>query len=155
DPRQFALVTLGMIACLLYSIYCDPAFTMIPAISWSVAFATVVLHPLRLDDVAIRAAAIACCLAVLVVSGAAIYLYSLSEYSSRVQYAAIVDRVRGIGFVTIFTLSSLIYYFYIAFAVGLVAGFFAARGPGKGAHTGRCLFMVFLSGIQRRLLAAA
>src|SRR5215470_12979749 len=81
--RQFALATAGMAACLFYSIYCDPAFTMIPAVSWSVAFAAVVFWPPRLKSIALRGAPISACLAALVLSGAAVYLYTLSRQSAR------------------------------------------------------------------------
>src|SRR5262249_50330885 len=100
DPKQFVLITIGIIACLFYSIYCDPAFTMIPAISWAAAFATVWLYPLRLNGIALRGAALVCCLGALIASGAAVYLYSLSEYSARIHYAQIVDRVRSVDLVT-------------------------------------------------------
>jgi hypothetical protein len=146
SPRQFVFVTIGIAACLFYSIYCDPAFTMIPAVSWAVAFATVLLYPPRLNEIAIRGAAVVCCLGLLVVSGAAVYLYSLSEYSARIQYAAVVDRIRNIGQVTVCSFSSFIYYFYIAFALGLAAGLLAARGRARTLVMAAALSWLFYLG---------
>src|SRR5262249_7431917 len=77
--RRFLLITIGIYVCLLYSVYCDPPFTMIPAISWSVAFAVVTVVPLCLRAVAVPGGAIVLCLAGFLISGVAVDLSPLSS----------------------------------------------------------------------------
>ena len=113
---------------ILYSIYCDPLFTMIAATSWFVPFAVVTLSRFDLRSVITRGAALACCLAVLIVSGAAIYLYTLSQFTARVQFAATVDRPRGAVYVSAMTYSPNMKYFYLACAAGWVLGLLLLRG---------------------------
>jgi hypothetical protein len=126
--RQFILVSGGITACVLYSIYSDPAFATIPALGWSVAFATVAVLAPRPRVAALRLGALACCFAVLIATGALIYLYTFSHFSARVEYAHVVDRVRGVGLVTLFSLSSRLSYFYAAFAAGGLLALVFARG---------------------------
>src|SRR3984893_4031902 len=59
--RRIALIAAGILALLSYSLCCDPLWTMVDGISWSVAFAVVVLSPLQLKTIALRAAALAGC----------------------------------------------------------------------------------------------
>src|SRR5262249_37753568 len=104
--RTFAWTAVAITALIFYSIYCDPLFTMIAATSWFVPFAVVTLGRFDLRSVITRGAALACCLVVLVVSGAAVYLYTLSEFTARVQFAEMVDRPRGPEYVSAMTYSA-------------------------------------------------
>jgi hypothetical protein len=135
-------ITIALIACILYSVYCDPAFAMIPAISWALAFTTVTLCPFRLRTVAIRGAAIACCSAMLMVSGVAVYLYTISQYSARVQYAQTVDRVRDIDTITIFPDAR----FHLVILASLLLGLVLARGRIKGLIAAAFLSWIFYIG---------
>ena len=95
DPgswRRILLITAGIFALLFYSLCCDPLWTMVDGISWSVAFAVVVLSPLQLKTIALRAGALACCGIVLFLAGALEYLRTLSQYTARVQFPALADR---------------------------------------------------------------
>src|SRR5262245_47783267 len=139
---RFAQITIGMVACLLYSVYSDPAFAMIPAISWAVAFATVTFCPLRLRLVAVRSAAIACCFAALIVSGIGTYLYTMSQYSARVQYAQSVDRVRGVETVTSFSNPR----FYLILAASLLVGLVTTRGRTRALILATVLSWLFYLG---------
>jgi hypothetical protein len=129
--RRVVLIALGITACGLYSTYCDPAFAMIPAFSWAAAFAVVTVWPSGLRAVALRGAALAGSLLVFIVSGAAVYLYTLSHYSARVHYARTVDRVRIPEQASALFFSGQLHLFYLAFAVGVLAGLVAARGRAR------------------------
>src|SRR5262245_37144991 len=126
--RAFAGTAAGISVLTLYSIYCDPLFTMIAATSWLVSFAVVTLSRFDLRSVITRGAALACCLVVLVISGAATYLYTLSKYTARVQFAEMVDRPRGPEYVSAMTYSANMKYFYVACAAGWVLGLLLLRG---------------------------
>ena len=129
--RTVAATGAGILILILYSIYCDPVFTMLAAIGWSVPFAVVALGTLRLRTIMVRCAALAGCLGVFLLSGVATYLYTLSQYTARVQYAETVDRVRGPQLVSAMTYSANMKYFYVACAIGWLAGLVALRGRGR------------------------
>ena len=120
--RSWGVKAAGISALVLYSIYCDPLFTMIPAIGWAAAFATVTLSPLHLRTILLRAAALGCCFAVLLLSGAAEYLYTLAQYTSRVQYAYAFDRPREAAYVSAMIYSPNMRYFYLACVLGWLIG---------------------------------
>ena len=129
--RVFMLQTAGIFALVLYSIFCDPLWSMVAAISWAVPSAVVTLGPLRPKEIVPRIAALGCCLALMLVSGVAGYLYTLSQFTARVQYAHVVDRVRGPDFISAMTYSSNMKYFYLACAVGCLAGLVFLSGRAK------------------------
>ncbi|MFL5069469.1 MAG: hypothetical protein ACJ8D9_07750 [Xanthobacteraceae bacterium] len=129
--RAFASVAAAISMLVLYSIYCDPLWTMIAAISWAVPFAVVTLSPLRLNTIITRAAALGCCLALLLFSGAAVYLYTLSQYTARVQFAPALDRERGPALVSAMSYSFTMKYFYIACVLGWLLGLLTLRGRAR------------------------
>src|SRR5215216_314849 len=92
--QSLGLTTAGITVLVFYSVYCDPLWTMLAAISWATPFAVVTFSALRLSTIAGRGAAFGCCLALLVLTGAAGYLYTLSRYSQRVYFADYLDRPR-------------------------------------------------------------
>ena len=79
----------------------------------------------------LRAAALGCCLALLLISGVAFYLATLSQYSARAQYAAVVDRPRMPQYVSAMTYSPNMKYFYFACALGWLFGFVFLRGRAR------------------------
>src|SRR5215831_7328751 len=85
--RDFIFATGGIFALLLYSLSCDPLWTMISGIGLLAAFAVVALSPLRVRPVLVRCAALGCCLVLLLISGAIGYVYTLSQYSTRVWFS--------------------------------------------------------------------
>src|SRR5262249_54154249 len=95
---------------------------------WAAAFATVTVSPLHLRTILVRAAAIGCCLAVLLLSGAAEYLYTLAQYTARVQYAYAFDRPHEAGYVTAMTYSHNMMSFYLYFMSGWLIGLLTLRG---------------------------
>src|SRR5207247_2154759 len=68
--RLFSLITTCIFASLLYSIYCDPMWTIVHAVSWTVPFAVVALCSWNWRTILVRCAALSCCLGVLLFSGA-------------------------------------------------------------------------------------
>src|SRR5262249_29476652 len=63
----------------------DPLWTMVSGLAWIVPFAVVAFSPLRRDTILVRCAVFASCAIVLLLSGALEYVYSLSQYTARVQ----------------------------------------------------------------------
>lgn len=141
--REVLWISAAISVCVLYSIYCDPAFTMIAASSWVMAFVCVTLLPLGSRGILMRGGALALAFGVLTISGAAVYLYTISEYSSRVQYAAVVDRVRSLPLVTHFNALENEYYFYVAFIALWICGLVTARGRTRVLVAAAALSWVF------------
>ncbi len=129
--RTFGLTSVGIFALVFYSIYCDPLWTMIAAISWAVPFTVVTLSQLRLKTILVRAAALGCCFGMLLLSGVAGYLYTLSQYTARVQFAEVLDRVRGPQYVSAMTYSPNMKTFYLACALGWLLGLVTLRGRAR------------------------
>jgi hypothetical protein len=129
--RRIGLITAGIFAMMLYSLYCDPLWTMVDGISWSVAFAVVVLGPLRLKTIALRAVALCLCGIVLFLSGALQYLRTLSQYTARVQFPAVADRPRMVEFVSTVFVSPNTKYFYLACALGWLLGIALLRARAR------------------------
>jgi hypothetical protein len=114
--RMFGLITAAIFAL------CSTAF------SWSVAFAVVTLSPIKLKAILVRGAALGCCLALLFLTRALEYLYTLSQYTARVQFSAVVDHPRMVEFVSIAFYSPTTKYNYLACALGWLLGIFTLRG---------------------------
>ena len=129
--RNAALATAGIAALLFYSLYCDPLWTMVNGISWALAFAVVTFGALRWRTVLLRCGVVACCLALILVSGAAEYLYTLSQYTSRVQFPLVVDRVRRPELVSALTYSPNMKTFYLGCMLGWLIGLVASRGRSR------------------------
>jgi hypothetical protein len=126
--HTFGLLTAGIFALLLYSLVCDPLWTMIDGLSWSVAFAVVALSPFNLKAILIRGAALGCCLLLLFLTRALEYVYTLSQYTARIQFAAVVDRPRLAPFISTAFDSSAMKFYYLACALGWLLGILALRG---------------------------
>jgi hypothetical protein len=129
--RSISLITAGIFAMMFYSLYCDPLWTMVDGISWSVAFAVVVLGPLRLKTIALRLAALGFCGIVLFLSGPLEYLRTLSQYTARVQFPAVADRPRMVEFVSTVFLSPNTKYFYLACGLGWLLGIALLRARAR------------------------
>jgi hypothetical protein len=129
--RSFGLITAGIFGLLFYSLYCDPLWTMVNGISWSVAFAVVTFGPLRMKTILVRCAALGSSVALLIASGAAEYLYTLSQYTARVQFPEVLDRERGPGLASALFYSPNMKYYYLACALGWLLGLLALRGRSR------------------------
>lgn len=156
--RSFVPMTGGIAALLFFSIFCDPLWTMISGISWSVAFAVIAFGSLRTKTILVRCAALACFLALIVASGVAEYFYTLSRYTARVQFAEVLDRERGPGLASALSYSPNMRYFYLACGLGWLLGLLGLRGRSRlfvVAGTVSWLFYVAYSVIYLLLLDAA
>jgi hypothetical protein len=129
--RRISLIIAGICAMMFYSLYCDPLWTMVDGISWSMAFAVVVLGPLRLKTIALRLAVLGSCGIVLLFSGALEYLRTLSQYTARVQFPAVADRPRMVEFVSTVFVSPNTKYFYLACALGWLLGIALLRARAR------------------------
>jgi hypothetical protein len=126
--RNTALATAGISTLLFYSLYCDPLWTLVDGISWALPFAVVTFGSLRWRTILTRCAVLGFCLALLVVSGAAEYLYTLSQYTARVQFPLVLDRVRGPVLVSALSYSPNMKTFYVGCMLGWLIGLIALRG---------------------------
>jgi hypothetical protein len=126
--RDISLMTAGIFILLLYGVYEDPLWTMFNGMAWAVPFAVVVFGSLKPRTILIRCAALACCFVLFLVSGVLEYLYTLSQYTARVQFADTLDRVRGVGLTSALSFSAYMKTFYLACLVGWLLGLFTLRG---------------------------
>src|SRR5262249_11139685 len=126
--RTFSLLTAAISALLFYSLFCDPLWTMVDGFSWSVAFTVVTLSPMNLKAILVRGAAIGCSLVLLFLTRALEYVYTLSQYTARVQIDAVVDRTRLLPFVSTAFDSSATKFYYAACVLCWLLGIWALRG---------------------------
>jgi len=144
--RSFGWITTSIFVLLLYSLYCDPLWSAVNGFSWAVPFAVVTFGALERRTILLRCAALGCSFALLLLSGAAGYLYSLSQYTARVQFAAALDRARELNLVSAVSYASDMKYFYLACAAGWLLGLASLRGrPRLLVATASISFCVFLA----------
>jgi hypothetical protein len=74
--RNFVLVAAVSAALVWYSLYCDPLWSVVTAISWGVPFAVVAFSPLRLKAIVLRCSALTITVVLLVLSGLLLYVYT-------------------------------------------------------------------------------
>jgi hypothetical protein len=130
--RSFAVITAGIFGLLLYSLCCDPLWSTVSGLSWALAFAIVAFSPIRAKAVLIRCAALVCCAILLGISGAAEYLFTLLQYTLRVQFPAVGDRFRFPGYeASVLFYSPYMKYFYLVWALGWLLGLLTLRGRGR------------------------
>jgi hypothetical protein len=94
EPPQVFLIGAALFALLFYSLYCDPLWTLVSGIAWMVPFAVVTFSRLRRGTIAVRCAALGGPLALLLLSGALKYTYSLSQYTARARFPDLLRRPR-------------------------------------------------------------
>jgi hypothetical protein len=144
--QRFSLITGGIFLLLLYSVYLDPLWTMVNGISWAVAFGIVTICPFRRKTILLRAGALSCIVVVLVVSGVAEYLYTLSQYTFRVQFPAVVDRERTLALATAAAYSPNMMPVYGVCALGWLLGLLMGRGRMRVvAAAAAASFVVFVA----------
>ena len=83
----------GLLGLLFYSLYCDPLWTAVSGLAWIAPFAVVTFSPAGRDTILIRCAVLGGCVAVLLLSGALEYVYSLSQYTARVQFTDLLAPI--------------------------------------------------------------
>jgi hypothetical protein len=93
-----------------------------------VPFAVVALSPLRLKAILIRCAALGITLALLLVSGALLYVYTLTQYTSRVFFPALMERPFAPSYASILFTSPNGKYLYGLCLLGWIVGLVSAAG---------------------------
>src|SRR5499427_6764796 len=126
-PQVF-IIAAAILVLLFYSLYCDPLWTMVSGVAWIVPFGVVTFGPLRRDTILVRCAVLGGCVAVLLLSGALEYVYSLSQYTARVQFPDLLQRARSLDTTSVFFVSKYAKYFYWACAPGWALGIWRLRG---------------------------
>jgi hypothetical protein len=126
-PQVF-IIAAGILGLLFYSLYCDPLWTMVSGVAWVVPFGVVTFGPLRRDTILVRCAVLGGCVAVLLLSGALEYVYSLSQYTARVQFPDLLQRPRALVTTSVVFLSKYAKYFYWSCVPGWVLGIWLLRG---------------------------
>src|SRR5215831_17041233 len=129
-PQVF-IIAGGILMLLFYSLYCDPLWTMVSGVAWIVPFGVVAFGSLRRDTILVRCAVLAGCVAVLALSGALEYVYSLSQYTARVQFPDLLQRARSLETTSVFFVSKYAKYFYWACAPGWALGIWRLRGRSR------------------------
>src|SRR5262249_34479633 len=114
--RPQVLLIIGVVLPLLlfYSLYCDPLWTMVSGLAWVVPFGVVTFTPFRRDIIVVRCAVLGVCVGILFLSGALDYVYSLSQYTARVQFPDLLGRPRVPLFASAIFHSKFARYFYWA-----------------------------------------
>ena len=126
-PQVFIFAA-GILMLLFYSLYCDPLWTMVSGVAWIVPFGVVAFAWPRRDKILVRCAVLAGCVAVLALSGALEYVYSLSQYTARVQFPELLQRPRALETTSVFFVSKYAKYFYWACVPGWALGIWLLQG---------------------------
>src|SRR5258708_16746014 len=126
--RNFLLITAAITALIFYSLYCDPLWSVVTAISWAVPLTVVAFSPLRIKTIALRCAALAVTLALLALSGPLPYAYTLTQSTARVYFSEVSERPFIIGYGSILLISPDAKYHYRLCIVGWAIGLIFARG---------------------------
>jgi hypothetical protein len=128
DPPKVFFIAGGLFGSLFYSLYCDPLWTMVSGLAWIVPFGIVTFNPLRRDAIFVRCAVLGGCVALLFLSGALDYVYSLSQYTARVQFPDLLQRPRLPQTTSVIFKSKFAAYFYWSCLLGWVLGIWLLRG---------------------------
>src|SRR5712691_1153210 len=144
--RDFVLAAGGIFLLLLYSLYCDPLWTMVSGISWAVPFAVVALSPLNVRGILVRLAALAGCTVLLFLVGALEYAYTLSQYTARVQFSNLVHRVPSLQLASYLFVKPVAVLHYGVCLLGWFLGFLILRDRRRTlAVAGFVTFAFFLA----------
>jgi len=126
--RDFVWYTAGITVLIFYSLCCDPLWSTVGGIGWAVPFAVVALSPLCFKAILTRCAALGVCLALLLVSGALLYVYTLTQYTSRVYFSVLVERAFAPSFASSLFSSPYAKYYYGLCLLGWIVGLVSAVG---------------------------
>ena len=118
----------GLLGLLFYSLYCDPLWTALSGLAWIPPFAVVTFSPARRDTILIRCAGLGGCVAVLLLSGALEYVYSLSQYTARVQFTDLLERSRTPELTSVLFRSEFAKWFYCLCVPGWALGIWLLHG---------------------------
>jgi hypothetical protein len=142
---SFVLFTSGLFLLLLYSLYCDPLWSMVSAISWTVAFAVVAFSRLHAGTILVRCAALACCGILFLAGGVLEYLYTLTQYTARVQFPSLITRPADLAYGSVLFTTVFGRYLYGACIFGWMLGFIALTGRPRVLVTAAAVSFAFLA----------
>ena len=128
ERPQMWFIAGGLLGLLFYSLYCDPLWTAVSGLAWIVPFAVVTFSAGRRDIILARCAVLGGCVVVLLLSGALEYVYSLSQYTARVQFPDLLERPRALLFTSVLFRSKYAAYFYCWCVPGWALGIWLLRG---------------------------
>src|SRR5712691_8730260 len=131
DPgrvRDILPIAVDVAALIFYSLYCDPLWSVISAMSWAVPLAVVAFSPLRMKAIVLRCTALAVTVALLGVSGPLLYAHTLTQSTARVYFSAASERAFSIGYASMLFFSPNAKYFYGLCILGWAIGLILARG---------------------------
>jgi hypothetical protein len=128
ERPQVWFIAGGLLGLLFYSLYCDPLWTAVSGLAWIVPFAVVTFSPARRNTILARWAVLGGCVAVLLLSGALEYVYSLSQYTARVQFPDLLERSRARELTSVLFRSQYAAYFYGCCVPGWALGIWLLRG---------------------------
>jgi hypothetical protein len=131
ERPQMWFIASGLLGLLFYSLYCDPLWTAVSGLAWIVPFAVVTFSPGRRDTILARCAVLGGCVVVLLLSGALEYVYSLSQYTARVQFPDLLERPRTPLFTSMIFRSKYAAYFYCWCVPGWALGIWLLRGRAR------------------------
>ena len=147
DWPRVLFIAGSLLGLLFYSLYCDPLWTMVSGLAWIVPFGVVAFSPLRGDTILVRCAVLGGCVAVLLLSGALEYVYSLSQYTARVQFPDLLQRPRLPVFASAIFQSKFAKYFYWACVPGWALGIWLLHGRPRTLVLAAAVTAVSLSSI--------
>jgi hypothetical protein len=104
---------------------------MVSGLAWIVPFGVVAFSSLRWDTTLVRCAVLGSCAVILLLSGALEYVYSLSQYTARVQFPDLLQRPRLPVFASVIFQSNFAKYFYWACVPGWTLGIWLLHGRAK------------------------
>jgi hypothetical protein len=104
---------------------------MVCAISWLAPFAVVTFGPLQPRTIITRCVALACCAILLLISGALEYLFTLSQYTARVQFPEVLGRPHAPEFTSVLFNAPLAKYLYGVSVLGWLLGLWLQRGRAR------------------------
>jgi hypothetical protein len=128
ERPQVLFIAGGLLGLLFYSLYCDPLWTALSGLAWIAPFAVVTFSPAGRDTILIRCAVLGGCVAVLLLSGALEYVYSLSQYTARVQFTDLLERSRAPELTSVLFRSEFAKWFYCLCVPGWALGIWLLRG---------------------------
>jgi hypothetical protein len=143
--KDFLLYTGAITALIFYSVCCDPLWSIVSGISWAVPFAVVALSASRIKTVMMRCAALGACLVLLFASGALLYVYTITQYTARVYFSALLERPFAPTYTSMLLSSPYAKYFYGLCMLGWTAGLIVTVGRARVlVVTGSASFLFFL-----------
>ena len=148
DPgraKNFILYSAGIAVLIFYSVASDPLWATVGAVSWAVPFAVVALSPLRIKVVVLRCAALAISFSLLLGSGALLYIGTLTQYTARVYFSALLERAFAPSYVSILFSSPYAKYYYELCIAGWLLGLVFRCGSEACARCNgfRCFRLLF------------